>query len=119
MPPFYPYTPSAIAPTPTCSSTHSLPSFTLLTLIATPAAISTPMAYTTLATSSTIEDIIHQISAADIPAQPMSTLDFTIKTASSGSDRGGLSTAATIGIIAGVIILLFVLGIFVVKRWRY
>jgi hypothetical protein len=77
------------------------------------------MAYTTLATPFTIEDIIHQISAADIPAQPTSTLDFTIKTASSGSDSGGLSTAATIGIIAGVIILLFVLGIFVVKKWKY
>lgn len=121
MPPFYPYIPSAVAPTPThnCNCAPSMSPFSLLTPKVTSSVDSVATSFSTLVSSHTIEDILHRISAADTPAQPTSTLDLVMKAEAPGSDGGGISTGATIGIIIGGIVLLLGIALVVVKVLRY
>ncbi|RYN32228.1 hypothetical protein AA0112_g6273 [Alternaria arborescens] len=121
MPAFYPYIPSAVAPTPThnCNCAPYMPPFSVLTPTVISPVDSAPTSFSTLVSSHTIEDILHRISAADTPAQPTSTLDLAMKAEAPGSDGGGISTGATIGIIIAGIVLLLIIAFVVVKVLRY
>ncbi|RYN31600.1 hypothetical protein AA0115_g4014 [Alternaria tenuissima] len=121
MPPFYPCISSAVAPTPThnCNCAPSMSPFSLLTPKVTSPVDSFPTSFSTLVSSHTIEDILHPIFEADTPAQPTSTLDLVMKAEAPRSDGGDISTAATIGIIIGGIVLLFGIALVVVKVLRY
>jgi hypothetical protein len=121
MPLFYPYIPSAVAPTPThnCNCAPSMPPFSLLTPTVTSPVDFARTYFSTLVSSHTIEGILHRISAADTLATPTSALDLTMKAEAPGSDGGGISTGATIGIIVAGIVLLFGIAFVVVKVLRY
>jgi hypothetical protein len=72
-----------------------------------------------MVSSLTIDDIIHQISAADIPAQPTSALDLAHKAEALVAEGGGLSGGATAAIIGGIVAFLIVLTIVLVKVCRH
>jgi hypothetical protein len=108
----FPQTLSAIAPTPTAVYSH--PAMPLLTQLSALATIVTPTPYMPMASSTSISDILHDISKADIAAQPISTLDLKAKSSTPGSE-GGMSTGATLGIIGGVILVCIILAAVVVK----
>ncbi|RYO25999.1 hypothetical protein AA0111_g8486 [Alternaria arborescens] len=121
MPPFYPYIPSAVAPTPTHnrSCAPSVPSFSLLTPTVISPVDSAPTSFSTLVSSHTIKDILRRISAADIPARPTSTLGLAMKAEATESSGDGIWTGATIGIIIAGIVLIFGIAFVVVKMLRY
>jgi hypothetical protein len=90
-----------------------------MTQYSTLSTIVSPTPYASMASSFTISEILHEISKADIPAQPTSTLDLMVKTASSGTASGGLSTGATLGIISGIVFVVIILAFIVVKCLRH
>jgi hypothetical protein len=119
MPPFYSSVPSAIAPTPAYTATYLHSTVPLMMQYSTLSTIVSPTPYASMASSFTISEILHEISKADIPAQPTSTLDLMVKTASYGSGSGGLSTGATLGIISGIVFVVIILAFIVVKCLRH
>ena len=119
MAPFYSSVPSAIAPTPTYTATCSHSTVPLMTQYSRLFTIVSPTPYAPMASSFTISEILHEISKADIPAQPTSTLDLMVKTASSGTAYGCLSTGSTFGIISGIAFVVIILAFIVVKCLRH
>ena len=109
--------PSAIAPLAT--STYSIPAMPLVTQLSALATIVTPTTpYTPMVSPSSISDILHEISKADVAAEPTSTLDLKVKSSSSGAE-GGLSTIAVVGIIGGILVGMLILGFVVVKMCHH
>lgn len=100
---------------PLATSMYSHPAMPLVTQLSALATIVTPTTpCTSKASPSSISDIVHEISKADVAAQPTSTLDLKLKSSSSGAE-GGLSTMAVVGIVGGII-LAMIIGVFIVVK---
>ena len=101
------------------TSTYSIPAMPLVTQLSALATIVTPTTpYTPMASPSSISDILHEISKANVAAEPTSTLDLKVKSSSSGAE-GGLSTKSVVGIIGGILVGMLILGFIVVKMCHH
>jgi hypothetical protein len=63
--------------------------------------------------------MIHQISAADIPAQPTSTLDLAVKNENGGSGGDDSNQGVIFGVVGGVLGVFTIIAIAFWVKFRF